>query len=97
RDRPGSRAVIGQGAAGADRAYEGGDWTPGRGNRQEASLAQRGRRVLQEVARHPGAPQWRVKTRQKRSRRRRRLEVITGRRQTEWTGATRCPEDGRAQ
>src|SRR5438067_5380657 len=22
---------------------------------------------------------------------------LTGRRQTEWTGATRCPEDGRAQ
>ena len=31
----------------------------------------------------------------KKSRRRRRLEVITGRRQTEWTGATRCPEVGR--
>ena len=31
----------------------------------------------------------------KRSRRRRRLKVITGRRQTEWTGATQCPEDGR--
>src|SRR5262249_46143455 len=28
----------------------------------------------------------------KRSRRCRRLKVITGRRQTEWTGATRCPE-----
>src|SRR6516162_9853617 len=29
------------------------------------------------------------------SRRCRRLKVITGRRQTEWTGATRCPEVGR--
>jgi len=27
----------------------------------------------------------------------RRLEVLTGRRQTEWTGATQCPEDGRHQ
>src|ERR1700751_3922010 len=31
----------------------------------------------------------------KRSRRCRRLKAITGRRQTEWTGATRCPEVGR--
>src|SRR6185503_15953363 len=31
----------------------------------------------------------------KKSRRCRRLKVITGRRQTEWTGATRCPEVGR--
>src|SRR5215470_16425325 len=34
---------------------------------------------------------------QKKSRRYRRLKVITGRRQTEWTGATRCPEVGRPQ
>src|SRR5215510_7144369 len=32
----------------------------------------------------------------KRSRRCRRLESYTGRRQTEWTGATQCPEDGRS-
>ena len=31
----------------------------------------------------------------KKSRRCRRLKVITGRRQTEWTGATQCPEVGR--
>src|SRR5262249_1117076 len=38
---------------------------------------------------------FRAALRQKKSRRCRRLEVITGRRQTEWTGATRCPEAGR--
>src|SRR3989442_839095 len=58
------------------------------------SVKPRGGQIDELVVAKPG-PVHLPRNGKKKSRRCRRLKVITGRRQTEWTGATRCPEVGR--
>jgi hypothetical protein len=70
-----------------------------RGGRRESSgKADYGFQRVRQIAKHPALRIFRdiapTPSTQKKSRRfRRLLKLITGRRQTEWTGATRCPNE----